>query len=195
MKRNQRVVKSIPDHQGNNYTKTDNGGRSRMQAAANYMDQRELTQLYKYEDGLAIPTDRYEAGINIENSETRYQQHMVFTTKLKSSNTYVSESEAIKSVAKSIQDRRPDAEIYALALHSDGKNDEEGIHVHVIFGSKTTLRRDDLRHFREESYKLEETIEIENQRDISKEDLEWIQERLAHKKREREGKEKENEQA
>lgn len=36
MKANQRVVKSIPDRSGNAYTKTNAGGKARMQAAAKY---------------------------------------------------------------------------------------------------------------------------------------------------------------
>lgn len=182
MKKNQRVVKSIPDKVGNNYTKTANGGKARMQAAANYMDQRESTQLYRYENNLAMATDRYEAGAEIENSETKYQQHIVFTTKLKAFNTYANEREAITHVAEAIQERRPDAEIYALALHSNGDNDEDGIHVHAIFGTKTTLRHDDLRHFREEAYKLEQKIELDNQRDLSQEELEWIERQRTRKK-------------
>lgn len=183
MKKNQRVVVSVKDKMGNGYTKTENGGKERMQAAVNYMDEREDTQLYRYENGLAMHTDRYEAGADIENSETKYQQHIVFTTKLKAaSDTYVCETDAIKHVAKAIQERRPDAEIYSMALHADGQNDESGIHVHVAFGTRTTLRRDDLTHFREQAYQLEQQIELENQLDLSKKDFEWVQERLKKNK-------------
>lgn len=170
MRKNQRVVKSIPDHRGNNYTKTSEDGKSRMQAAANYMDKRESLQLYRYENDLAIPTDRYETGADIENTETKYQQHMTFTTQLKSADNYVNEAEAIKHVAKAIKERRPDAEIYALALHDDGSNDENSIHIHAIFGTRTTLRRDDLKHFREEAYKLEKQIGLDNQLELDRED-------------------------
>ncbi|WP_169726668.1 hypothetical protein [Deinococcus murrayi] len=164
MKANQRVVKSVPDRSGNAYTKTSAGGKARMQAAANYMDERENTQLYKLENGELRETDRHEAAASIEDTSTQYQQHLAFTTKLDSAVTHVNEREAAEHVARSIQERRPDAEIYAIAVHSDGKGDEKGIHVHVIVGTRTTLRRDDLRHFREEAYKLERTLE----RDLSR---------------------------
>lgn len=177
MKANQRVVKSIPDKAGNAYTKTSAGGKSRMQAAANYMDERENTQLYSLEGGQVVETDRYEAAARIEDSETKYQQHLAFTTKLDSSDTLVNERDAAEFVARTIQERRPDAEIYAVAVHSDGKGDEKGVHVHAIVGTATTLRRDDLTHFREKAHELEQRLERDNARELTSPEREWIQER------------------
>lgn len=177
MKVNQRVVKSIPDKSGNAYTKTSAGGKARMQAAANYMDERENTQLYAFRDGQLQEIDRYEAVAQIEDTETKYQQHLAFTTKLDSSDTLVNERGAAEMVARSIQERRPDAEIYALAVHSDGKGDEKGVHVHAIVGTATTLRRDDLTHFRECAYQLEQHLERENIRELTAPEREWVQER------------------
>ena len=184
MKANQRVVKSIPDKSGNAYTKTSAGGKARMQAAANYMDEREHTQLYKLENGELRETDRYEATAQIEDTDTKYQQHLTFTTKLDSAATHVNEREAAEHVARSIQERRPDAEIYAVAVHSDGKGDEKGVHVHAIVGTKTTLRRDDLTHFREEAYKLEEKLERDNVRELSTSEKQWVRERQAEREAE-----------
>ena len=177
MKANQRVVKSIPDKAGNAYTKTSAGGKSRMQAAANYMDERENTQLYTLEGGQVVETDRYEAATRIEDSESKYQQHLAFTTKLDSSDTLVNERDAAEFVARTIQERRPDAEIYAVAVHSDGKGDEKGVHVHAIVGTATTLRRDDLTHFREKAHELEQRLERDNARELTSPEREWIQER------------------
>ena len=177
MKANQRVVKSIPDKAGNAYTKTSAGGKSRMQAAANYMDERENIQLYTLEGSQVVETDRYEAAARIEDSETKYQQHLAFTTKLDSSDTLVNERDAAEFVARTIQERRPDAEIYAVAVHSDGKGDEKGVHVHAIVGTATTLRRDDLTHFREKAYELEQRLERDNARELTSPEREWIQER------------------
>lgn len=177
MKANQRVVKSIPDKAGNAYTKTSAGGKSRMQAAANYMDERENTQLYTLEGSQVVETDRYEAAARIEDSETKYQQHLAFTTKLDSSDTLVNERDAAEFVARTIQERRPDAEIYAVAVHSDGKGAEKGVHVHAIVGTATTLRRDDLTHFREKSYELEQRLERDNTRELTSPERDWVQER------------------
>jgi hypothetical protein len=177
MKANQRVVKSIPDKAGNAYTKTSAGGKSRMQAAANYMDERENTQLYTLEGGQLVETDRYEATARIEDSETKYQQHLAFTTKLDSSDTLVNERDAAEFVARTIQERRPDAEIYAVAVHSDGKGVEKGVHVHAIVGTATTLRRDDLTHFREKAHELEQRLERENTRELTSKERDWLQER------------------
>lgn len=179
MKANQRVVKSIPDKTGNAYTKTSSGGKSRMQAAANYMDERENTQLYTLENDRLIEINRHHAATLIEDTQTRYQQHLVFTTKLDSSDTLVNEREAAEFVARTVRERRPDAEIYAVAVHSDGKGDEKGVHVHVTFGTNTTLRRDDLTHFREQAHKLEQRLERENIRELSEPEREWIQQQQA----------------
>lgn len=184
MKANQRVVKSIPDKSGNAYTKTSAGGKARMQAAANYMDEREHIQLYKLENGELRETDRYEAAAQIEDTDTKYQQHLTFTTKLDSAVTHVNEREAAEHVARSIQERIPDAEIYAVAVHGDGKGDEKGVHVHAIVGTKTTLRRDDLTHFREEAYKLEQRLERDNVRELSEPEKEWVKTRQAERQTE-----------
>lgn len=193
MKRNERVVRSIPDYQGNPYTKTSEGGQERMTAAANYMDQRENLQLYKYEHGTLLETNRYEAAQTIHNTETNYQQHLAFTTKLNADDNYVSEYAAAEHIAKTVQERRPDAEIYSVSVHSDGDKAEPNIHIHVAFGTRTTLRRDDFKYFRQQAYELEQEIENENQRDLTEDELEWIKKRLEQKKRERER--GENEQA
>lgn len=185
MKANQRVVKSIPDRSGNNYTKTGSGGKARMQAAARYMDERENTQLYTLENGELTETDRHEAAARIEDTETKYQQHMTFTTKLESMNTLVNEREAAEHVARAVQERRPDADIYAVAIHGDGKGEEKGVHVHITFGTSTTLRRDDLTHFREQAHQLEQKLERSNARELSEPEREWIQERLQERQQER----------
>lgn len=177
MKANQRVVKSIPDRAGNAYTKTSAGGKSRMQAAANYMDERENTQLYTLENGQLVETDRHEAAARIEDTETKYQQHLAFTTKLDSRDTLVNERETAEFVARAIHERRPDAEIYAVAVHSDGKGDEKGVHVHAIVGTATTLRRDDLIHFREQAHELEQHLERDNARELTTPEREWVQQR------------------
>lgn len=179
MKANQRVVKSIPDKSGNAYTKTSSGGKSRMQAAANYMDERENTQLYALENGQLVETDRHEAAARIEDTQTKYQQHLTFTTKSQASDTLVNERDAAQFVAKTIQERRPDAEIYAVAVHSDGKGDERGVHVHAIVGTSTTLRRADLTYFREQAYELEQRLERDNIRELSQPEREWVQQRQA----------------
>lgn len=177
MKANQRVVKSIPDKAGNAYTKTSAGGKSRMQAAANYMDERENTQLYTLEGGELVETDRHEAAARIEDTDTKYQQHLAFTTKLDAGDTLVNERDTAEFVARTIQERRPDAEIYAIAVHSDGKGDEKGVHVHAIVGTATTLRRDDLTHFREKAYELEQRLERDNTRELTNPERDWVQER------------------
>lgn len=184
MKADQRVVKSIPDRNGNAYTKTSAGGKARMQAAANYMDEREYTQLYKLEHGVLRATDRYQAAAEIEGTETRYQQHLTFTTKLDSAVTFINERVAAEHVARSIQGRRPDAEIYAVAVHSDGKGEEKGVHVHVIVGTRTTLRRDDLSYFREEACRLERELEHDNVLEFSELELKWIRERRVERQTE-----------
>jgi len=184
MKSNQRVVKSIPDRSNNPYTKTSAGGRARMQAAANYMDEREHTQLYSYERNELVVTDRHQAAARIEDTETRYQQHMAFTTAIASEAALIQERALAERVARSIQERRPDAEIYAIAVHSDGKGEEKDVHVHVILGTQTTLRRDDLTHFREEAYKIEQLLEQENTLELSDPEREWIRERQAERAQE-----------
>lgn len=185
MKSGQRVVRSIPDRKGNPYTKTSQGGQARMRAAVRYMDERERTQLYTMEKGHLIETDRDRAMETIENTETRYQQHMAFTTTLEVDRTWINEREAAEQVARTIQERRPDAEIYAIAVHSDGKDNENGVHVHATFGTSTTLRHDDLTHFREKSYELERQLELEQAREISERENAWIQARSREKALER----------
>ena len=64
-----------------------------------------------------------------------------------------------------------------MAVHSDGKGDEKGVHVHAIVGTATTLRRDDLTHFREKAHELEQRLERDNARELTSPEREWIQER------------------
>jgi len=56
--------------------------------------------------------------------------------------------------------------------------------VHVILGTQTTLRRDDLTHFREEAYKIEQLLEQENTLELSDPEREWIRERQAERAQE-----------
>ena len=153
----QRVVRSIPDRSGNNYTKTSNGGKARAGSAVKYMDEKERTQLYKLEDGRFSETDRLEATNRIEDTQTKYQQHLTFTTQLPGE-AEIDQRQAAQLVAEAVQERRPDAEIYALAVHQqEGGN----IHVHVCFGTDTTLRRGaegDLVHFQHQAYGLEQQL-------------------------------------
>ncbi|MFC6667664.1 hypothetical protein ACFP9V_26745 [Deinococcus radiopugnans] len=133
----QRVVRSIPDRSGHNYTKTSAGGKARAASATRYMDEKERTQLYTLEDGLLRETERVEAAARIEDTTTKYQQHLVFTTQLPGE-AEVDRQRAALLVAQAVQERRPDAEIYAVAVHQqDGGN----VHVHICFGTDTTLRR------------------------------------------------------
>lgn len=148
-----------------------------MGAAANYMDERENTQLYAMENGRLVETDRYEAAAKIEDTETRYQQHLAFTTKRSVSDTLVDERRTAEFIARVIQERRPDAEIYAVAVHSDGKGDENGIHVHAIVGTATTLRREDLTYFREKSHELEQRLDRDNYSELTSTERNWIQQR------------------
>lgn len=185
MKSGQRVVRSILDRRSNPYTKTSQGGQARMRAAVRYMDERERTQLYTMERGHLIETDRDRAIETIENTETRYQQHMAFTTTLEVDQTWINERETAEHVARAIQERRPDAEIYAIAVHSDGKGHENGVHVHATFGTKTTLRHEDLEHFREKSYELELQLELEQTREISERERDWIREHSRERSLER----------
>ena len=154
MSSTQRVVRSIPDRSGNNYTKTSAGGKARATSAVKYMDEKERTQLYTLEDGRFRETERMEAAARIEESETKYQQHLAFTTQLPGE-AEIDQRRAAELVAQSVQERRPDADIYALAVHQqEGGN----IHVHVCFGTDTTLRRGadgDLVHFQHQAYELE----------------------------------------
>lgn len=157
MSSTQRVVRSIPDRSGNNYTKTSAGGKARATSAVKYMDEKERTQLYTLEDGRFRETERVEAAARIEESETKYQQHLAFTTQLPGE-AEIDQRRAAELVAQSVQERRPDADIYALAVHQqEGGN----IHVHICFGTDTTLRRGaegDLVHFQHRAYELEKHL-------------------------------------
>lgn len=122
MSSTQRVVRSIPDRSGNNYTKTSAGGKARAASATRYMDEKERTQLYTLEDGLLRETERVEAAARIEDTQTKYQQHLVFTTQLPGE-AEVDRQRAALLVAQAVQERRADAEIYAVAVHQqDGGN-------------------------------------------------------------------------
>ena len=135
MSSTQRVVRSIPDRSGNNYTKTSNGGKARASSAVKYMDEKERTQLYTLEDGLLRETERVEAVARALDTQTKYQQHLTFTTQLPGE-AEIDQRQAAQFVAQAVQERRPDAEIYAVAVHQqEGGN----IHVHVCFGTDTTL--------------------------------------------------------
>lgn len=157
---NQRVVRSIRDRSGNAYTKTSAGGKARATSAAKYMDQKEEKDLYRYDkrSGLA-ETTRHEVAEFIERTDTRYQQHMAFTTQVRGDAPMLPDHErqTAQELAQAIQARRPDAEIHALAVHQQGQ--EGNIHVHVVFGTDTTLRREDLSHFREVAYQMEKNLE------------------------------------
>jgi len=150
----QRVVRSIPDRSGNNYTKTSTGGKARATSATKYMDEKERTQLYTLEDGRLRETERMEAAARIEDTQTKYQQHLVFTTQL-AGEAEVDRERAALLVAQAVRERRMDADIYAVAVHQqDGGN----VHVHICFGTDTTLRRGaagDLVHFQNQAYELE----------------------------------------
>ena len=153
----QRVVRSIPDRSGNNYTKTSNGGKARAGSAVKYMDEKERTQLYKLENGRFSETDRLEAVARTLDTQTKYQQHLTFTTQLPGE-AEIDQRRAAQLVAEAVQERRPDADIYAVAVHQqEGGN----IHVHVCFGTDTTLRRGaegDLVHFQRQAYQLEQQL-------------------------------------
>lgn len=157
MSSTQRVVRSIPDRSGNNYTKTSNGGKARASGAVKYMDEKERTQLYTLEDGRFRETDRLEAAARVEETQTKYQQHLAFTTQLPGE-AEIDQRQAAQLVAEAVQERRPDADIYALAVHQqEGGN----VHVHVCFGTDTTLRRGaegDLVHFQHQAYQLEQHL-------------------------------------
>lgn len=158
---NQRVVTSMKDRSGNAYTKTSAGGKARAGSAVQYMDENEKTQLYALEQGYgATQTDRHEALERIRDTETRYQQHLAFTTKLPGDLPMLPRNErsTVEMLAQAIQARRPDAEIYALAVH---QQEQGNIHVHVVFGTDTTLRRDDLAHLRELSFQMEQQLKRE----------------------------------
>lgn len=158
MKSNQRVVKSIPDRAGKVYNKTGDGGGRRTTAAVRYMDQHEQTQLYApNEQGQVVETDRHEAAQKIEDTASKYQQHVVFTTDLKSGEAYVDEREYAQQVAESVRAVRPDAEIYAVSVHAD-KDGEGQIHAHVTFGTDTTIRKGQLAEYREHAHRHEEHI-------------------------------------
>lgn len=158
---NQRVVTSMKDRSGNAYTKTSAGGKARAGSAVKYMDENEKTRLYRLEaDQRAIWTDRHEALEQIRQTETRYQQHLAFTTKLPGDLPMLPRNErsTVEMLAQAIQARRPDAEIYALAVH---QQEHGNIHVHAVFGTDTTLRRDDLAHLRELAYRMEQQLKRE----------------------------------
>jgi len=157
MSARQRVVRSIPDRSGNNYTKTSAGGKARAGGAVKYMDERERTQLYTFEEGRLRETDRLQAAQRVEETTTKYQQHLAFTTQLPGE-LEVDRRRAAELVALAVRERRPDADIYALAVHQqEGGN----IHVHVCFGTDTTLRRGaegDLVHFQGKAFDLEREL-------------------------------------
>lgn len=160
MSSTQRVVRSIPDRSGNNYTKTSAGGKARASSAVRYMDEKERTQLYTLEEGRLRETDRLEACRRIEETTTKYQQHLTFTTQLPGE-LEVDGRRAAEVVAQAVQDRRPDADIYALAVHQQGGGN---VHVHVCFGTDTTLRRGaegDLIHFQGQAFELERELSQE----------------------------------
>lgn len=156
----QRVVRSIKDRSGNVYTKTSAGGKARATSAAKYMDQKEEKELYRYDARHGLTeTNRYEVAEFIERTDTKYQQHLAFTTQIRGDTHMLpfQEREAAQELAQAIQARRPDAEIHALAVHQQGE--QGNIHVHVVFGTDTTLRRDDLTHFREVSFQMERQLQ------------------------------------
>ncbi|MFC6668070.1 hypothetical protein ACFP9V_23640 [Deinococcus radiopugnans] len=158
---NQRVVTSMKDRSGNAYTKTSAGGKARAGSAVKYMDEDKKTRLYRLEEGYgATETDRHEALERIRETETRYQQHLAFTTKLPGDLPMLPRHErsTVEMLAQAIQARRPDAEIYALAVH---QQEQGNIHVHVVFGTATTLRRDDLAHLRELAFQMEQRLKRE----------------------------------
>ena len=125
-----------------------------MTASVRYMDQGQERQLYTMSQGRVRVTDREMAAAQIEDTHTLYQQHMTITTGLRAADGMVNEREVAEQLLRMIADRRTDADIYALAVHSDGQDDVH-LHAHVAFGTRTTLRHDDLRHFREAAYALE----------------------------------------
>lgn len=124
------------------------------------MDEKERTQLYTLKDGRFSETNRLEAVARIEDTQTKYQQHLTFTTQL-AGETEIDQRQAAQQVAQAVQERRPDADIYAVAVHQqEGGN----IHVHICFGTDTTLRRGaegDLTHFQRQAYELEQQLSRE----------------------------------
>ena len=122
-----------------------------------YMDEKERTQLYTLEDGLLRETERVEAVARALDTQTKYQQHLTFTTQLLGE-AEIDQRQAAQFVAQAVQERRPDADIYAVAVHQqEGGN----VHVHICFGTDTTLRRGaegDLVHFQHQAYQLEREL-------------------------------------
>lgn len=178
LKHNQRVVKSVPDRAGNVYSKTAGGAGQRTKAAVRYMDKHEENQLYAPDQrGEVKEVNRYEAEERVDNTSSKYQQHVVFTTELKSGEAYVDEREYAQQVADSVRGVRPDADIYAVSVHTD-KEGEGHIHAHVTFGTDTTIRREELNQFREEAYQHERHIREHGQdREHSPEVRDWMRER------------------
>lgn len=157
----QRVVVSIKDRSGRAYTKTSDGGKARISSATKYIDQKEQARLYEYDDYDAREISRQQALERVEQTETKYQQHLAFTTKIEGDRQLgpSQEQRVMRELGEAIQQRRPDAEIYGMAMHYQGEGGN--IHVHVTMGTATTLRRDDLTYFRQMSYQMEQGIREE----------------------------------
>lgn len=158
MAANQRVVRHIPDRSGKSYTKTANNGKPRIASSVKYMDEKEKTQLWEYRDGELEDINRDMALATIDQTETKYQHHIAFTTQIQGNQDLQEQQveSTMRVLAESIQARRPDAEIYAMALHQQGE--DGNIHVHVAMGTNTTLRHDDLPAFRHIAYDMEQHL-------------------------------------
>lgn len=175
LKAGQRVVKSVPDRGGKVYSKNaSEGTKSRMQGAAKYIDKHEQSQLYTVDEtGQFRETDRHEATQRIEETESKYSQHVVFTTELDPDTTIVDKEEYARMVTESVREVRPDADIYAVSVHDDTDN----LHTHVTFGTDTTIRKEQLEEFRQHAYQHERKL-IEHGREAERtpDEKKWIEE-------------------
>lgn len=121
------------------------------------MDEKERTQLYTLDGDLLRETERVEAVARIEDTQTKYQQHLTFTTQLpgeaeidqrQAAQLAAQGSAGAPSGCRHLRGGRPSAR-------------RRNVHVHICFGTDTTLRRGaegDLVHFQHQAYQLEQQL-------------------------------------
>lgn len=178
-----RVVRTAPDRSDNKYNHTSKAGTSqRTKATVRYIDKHEEKQMYTIDEtGQFRETDRHEAAQRIEDTESKYTQHMVYTTVLDPEKIHVDEREYAEQVAQSVKEIRPDADIYAVSVHTD--TDE--LHAHVSFGTDTVVRckgeNSELDRMRQDAYKIERQIEERGREaDRTPEEKRWIDDQQQH---------------
>ncbi len=172
-----RVVHSVPDRQGHVYTRASAGGKARAGDALRYIarEGQELEgQIALYavdQDGGLQPTEYADARAELEETEHRYYQHMVFTLHREADEATLDTGRLAEEIADKLREQHPEATVL-LAVHED----TDKPHLHAVVGTDRTFQKGELAELREytfEQVQQQREQQLQLERDPLEPGLSW----------------------